>query len=102
MLALRIWWEDFFTQDESSEQWWLQLKKAYQKRGISVLRTTGYMNNWHVIQKSKYTLQQYDVHLVFFLKQGDSLYIEEREYPYQFYEQDGRVVDHKQQKKLEN
>lgn len=96
MLTLRTWWEDVFNENDSNEQWWNQLKDVYAKRGVTVLRTYGYMNDWQIVQKSNYTLQQYMLHVVFFLKHGHKYYVEEREYPYQFYERDGKVIEHKQ------
>lgn len=96
MNKLRSWWEEVFNESDSKEQWWKQLKAVYAKRDVTVLRTYGYMNDWKVVQKNNCTIQQYMLHVLFFLKHENHYYVEEREYPYQFYERDGKVMEHQQ------
>lgn len=55
----------------------------------------GRMRDWEVIQKHNHSLQRYHIHLMFFLKHKNTCYIEERKYPYQFYEADGKIMEHR-------
>lgn len=94
MLALQTYWEDFFYGESTMETWWTRLKGIYEEREITVLRIQGKVKDWQVFQKSTRTIQQYTLHLMFFLKNGNQLYLEEREYPYEFFEHDGKIKDH--------
>lgn len=96
MLALQLLWEDFFREESEVETWWTPLKKLYDKQKITIVRIQGVVKDWRVYQKHSKTIQQYTLHVTFLLKQGKRLYIEEREYEYEFYERDGNIKRHRQ------
>lgn len=96
MFALQTLWKDFFRGNRSEDDWWLRLEKVYNKRNITVLRIEGIVKDWRVIQRSDRTTQKYTLKLTFILKQKNHIYIEEREYPFEFYEQAGEIKEHRQ------
>src|SRR5699024_975042 len=96
MFALQTLWKDFFHENRSEDDWWARLETLYKNRNITILRIEGIVRDWRVIQRSDRTTQKYTLHLTFFLKQKNRMYIEEREYPFEFYQQAGEIKEHKQ------
>lgn len=96
MFALQTLWKDFFHGNRSEDDWWARLEKLYKNRNITVLRVEGIVKDWRMIQRSDRTTQKYNLKLTFFLKQKNRMYIEEREYPFEFYERAGEIKEHRQ------
>ncbi|WLV25473.1 amidase domain-containing protein [Aciduricibacillus chroicocephali] len=95
MEEIRTYWTDLFA-GYTKEDWLERKKELFSRRQAEILKISGRGHVYEIMQRDGEDHGSYNLHLSYFIRQGDCFYIEEQLLPMQFTLKGGKLSKHEE------